>query len=113
MKRLIIAGGRDQHLSERDLELLNDLLPVDEVVSGGATGVDTDGEAWAKSHGIPVKRFPADWKRLGLMAGPLRNEEMAEYATHLAVFLGGRGTQDMYFQARIFGLTIHDFRTKK
>lgn len=113
MKRLIIAGGRDQHLTEGDFELLNDLLPVDEVISGGATGVDTGGEAWARSNGIPVKRFPADWHKYGRPAGPMRNGTMAAYATDLAVFDGGKGTRNMYNMGKRFGLTIHDFRTKK
>jgi len=35
------------------------------VVSGGARGIDTLGEIWAQSQGIPVTRFPADWARYG------------------------------------------------
>lgn len=113
MKRLIIAGGRDKQLTTEEFRMLDELLPVDEVVSGGATGVDTGGEIWARDWGIPVKRFPANWKKFGLMAGPLRNEEMAAYATHLAVFDGGKGTADMLRKAKVYGLIIHDFRTKK
>ena len=34
---------------------------IDEVVSGGARGVDRLGEEWAVIHNIPVKQFIADW----------------------------------------------------
>lgn len=109
---LIIAGGRDYNLSRNDmdrLDLIADL--VDEVVSGGARGADLGGEYWAELRKIPMKRFPADWngphKKL---AGFIRNEEMARYATHLAVFPGGRGTADMVSRAECLGLTIWDYR---
>jgi hypothetical protein len=45
---------------------------VTKVVSG-TPGVDALGEQWAERHGIPVTRFPADWKRYGRRAGPTRN----------------------------------------
>ena len=42
----IIAGGRDYNLTLSD-EAWLDTLPIREVVSGGASGVDAGGEAWA------------------------------------------------------------------
>lgn len=72
-------------------------FPVAEVVSGTARGVDQLGEEWAAEHGIPVERFPADWDTHGRAAGPIRNEEMAEYAdTLVAIHVNeSRGTGDM------------------
>ena len=72
-------------------------FPVAEVVSGTARGVDQLGEDWADEHGIPVERFPADWDTHGRSAGPIRNEEMAEYADALvAIHVNdSRGTADM------------------
>jgi hypothetical protein len=91
------------------LDLIADL--VDEEVSGDARGTDRDGESWANRHGIPVKKFPADWNGPHKkQAGFVRNEEMACYATHLAVFPGGRGTADMVERAKAHGLTIWDYR---
>jgi hypothetical protein len=91
------------------LDLVSDL--VDEVVSGGARGADLGGEFWAEQKRIPMTRFPADWNGpQGKMAGFMRNEEMACYATHLAVFPGGKGTADMVARARTHGLTIWDYR---
>ena len=111
--RVIIAGGRDYELSETEISHLNVLLvtlPIKEVVSGGARGVDTCGEAWARRFGLPVKRFPADWTRHRRSAGPIRNGEMAAYADALVAFPGGRGTADMVKQATAKGLKVFDWR---
>lgn len=109
--KLIIAGGRDYHLTESDHAKLLDLLPrgITEVVSGGAPGADTYGELWADFYRIPVKRFPADWNTHGRAAGPIRNREMAEYADAVVLFPGGRGTADMRRAAEKAGLEIFDF----
>lgn len=116
--RLIIAGGRAYQLTETDIALLDELrlsrfvAPIEEVVSGMAHGADKCGEDWARSHNIPVKHFPADWKTHGKAAGPIRNKQMAEYADAVALFPGGRGTQNMYEEAKRAGLEIYDFRRK-
>ena len=105
IKRLIIAGGRGYNLTEKDGEILNKLGTVLEVVSGGCRGVDRDGEKWAKANGIPIKRFNANWA-LGPKAGPLRNAEMAEYATAAILFPGGKGTKSMEEIARLADLDL-------
>ena len=107
--KLIIAGGRDYHLTKEDFLKLDGLPPVSEVVSGCARGVDAYGELWAKQHEIPVKRYPANWSLYGKSAGPIRNREMAEYAEALAVFPGGKGTASMRLLAKTHGLEIYDF----
>jgi hypothetical protein len=53
---------------------------VAEVISGNCPGVDWAGEAWAKAHGIPFRKFIADWNKHGKAAGPIRNRQMAEVA---------------------------------
>jgi hypothetical protein len=108
--KLIIAGGRSYKLTEADTDRLDALDGVTEVVSGCAAGVDRDGEAWAERKGIPVRRFPADWKRYGRGAGPVRNREMAAYADAVALFPGKRGTESMFEEARKAGIVIYDFR---
>ncbi len=70
---------------------------ITEVITGKARGIDRLGELWAYRHGIPVMEFPADWKRLGRRAGPLRNAKMAEQCEAAVIFWDGesRGTKDM------------------
>ena len=53
--RLIIAGGRHHTLTEKNILELNKIQGISSVVSGGAKGIDADGESWAKSHNIPVQ----------------------------------------------------------
>ena len=108
--RLIIAGGRHHTLTEKNILELNKIQGISSVVSGGAKGIDADGESWAKSHNIPVQRFNANWSDHGKMAGPLRNKAMAANADALAIFSGGKGTDSMYKEAKKAGLKIYDFR---
>lgn len=111
--RLIIAGGRDYEVTSEDIAKLDQIhakRAVSKVVSGCARGVDFAGERWAAQNHIPVSKFPADWTKHGKSAGPIRNREMAEYADAVALFPGGRGTQDMHNAAVKAGLMIFDFR---
>jgi hypothetical protein len=110
--KTIIAGGRDYQLDEWDLGQL-DQIGITEVVSGGAPGVDTSGESWAEYNLLPVKCFPADWKKHGRAAGPIRNRQMAEYADAVALFKGGIGTQSMFNEAKRAGIKIYDYREPK
>ena len=111
---LLIFGTR----TFADYDLLRDKCDrytrnctVVEVVSGGAKGADALGERWAKERGIPVRQFPADWKKHGKAAGPLRNREMARYlAAHSPAGAVGfwdgesRGTRDMIGALREVGV---------
>lgn len=85
---------------------------ITEVVSGTAPGVDRLGEEFARTHEtrrIEVKRFPADWDRLGKSAGFRRNEEMARYADALIAIWDGqsRGTAHMIEYMRKLGKPVH------
>lgn len=110
--KLIIAGGRDYRLTKDDLAKLDAIEGVTEVVSGGCRGVDSDRELWARSKGLAIRRFPADWKAHGRQAGPRRNSEMAQYADAVALFTGGKGTASMECEARRWLVEIYDFRTQ-
>lgn len=98
--KLIIAGSRDMKsfgcLGLSIVSAMRQGLLVDdvsEVVSGCATGVDTFGEEWAIQRNIPIKRFRADWKNLGKAAGPIRNQQMAEYADAALIVMWEGGTK--------------------
>lgn len=111
--KTIIAGGRDYNLKALHYQQLKELLkmiPITEVVSGGAAGVDYLGELWAVRNKIPLRRFPADWAAYGRAAGPERNAQMAAYADVLIAFPGGSGTNNMVRQAEKLGLVIYDLR---
>lgn len=118
--RLIVAGSRsirDYALFSRTLDDTLRLWRGDldlggepsEIVSGHAwCGVDRLGERYAKERGIPLKLFPADWKRHGRAAGPIRNREMAEYADALFLLWDGesKGSANMLKEAERSKLKI-------
>lgn len=60
------------------------------ILSGGCRGVDEMGERYAAEHGYAVERFPADWKRHGRAAGPIRNRQMVDAADCVIAFWDGR-----------------------
>lgn len=125
--RIIVAGGRDfsnyDLLSDtlsKYLENMNDPDIVGnpgqiQFISGYCRGADRLGERFAKSHGLDVKRFPANWDKYGSSAGPKRNEQMAEYAVAdgnkgvLIAFWDGesKGTKSMIGFAKKHGLEVH------
>jgi len=100
--KLIIAGSRgiDDYDRVADAVDASGYAP-DEVVSGTARGVDTLGERWAREHGVPVRRMPADWDEHGRAAGPIRNREMAAYGDALVAVWDEQsaGTRSMLREA--------------
>lgn len=84
-----------------------------EVVSGCADGVDQGGEQWAQMMQLPVRQFPADWKRYGRAAGRQRNLQMAVYAEALIAVWDGKspGTRHMIETAERMGLKVFVYRT--
>jgi len=111
--RVIIAGSRD-FSNYSLLACKMDLFTVGwdketiKVVSGAARGADTLGERWAEEHDIPIKRFRAKWDEYGRSAGYRRNDQMANYTTHLVAFHvdESRGTAHMIESARKAGLEV-------
>ncbi len=107
--KVIIAGGRDiTDYSLIEIAINESGFIIDEVVSGGATGVDTLAIKYAIEKGIPSKVFHADWKKHQRAAGPIRNREMAEYSDALIAIWDGksRGTKNMIEEAKRKGLKV-------
>ena len=114
MMHIIIAGCRDfNDYAVVEKEVMNyigkfiDKVEI-EIISGGASGVDTLGERFAKEHNLRLKVVPADWKTYGRSAGPRRNEQMARMAGTLIAFWDGksRGTKNMIDTAKRLGLRV-------
>ena len=111
MFKIIVAGGRDFNdysLLEKKLDRLLENKPDVEIVSGLARGADSLGLKYASQKNLPVKKFPANWKEYGTMAGYERNIQMADYADACVCFWNGksRGTKHMIRIARKFNLQL-------
>jgi predicted Rossmann-fold nucleotide-binding protein len=118
--RVVVAGGgRDllwlpQQIAAALVARTSDQL-VHELLHGGARGADRAIGRAARQLGWPVGVLPADWRRHGRAAGPIRNRELLELAVNRAValtstaapvavlvvaFPGGAGTASLVQQAR-------------
>lgn len=76
--------------------------------------VDDMGERFAKQMGYPVLSFPADWRKYGLSAGPIRNRQMGEVGTHCVVYSsGGRGSESMISIAKEKKIPLRVVNVKK
>ena len=122
--KTIVAGSRKFINKELIHKILDDHRSmIDEVVSGQARGVDTIGEEWAKSLGIPVVPFEARWKDVSVpgavvrynqygpynaAAGHMRNELMSNYGEMLILIWDGvsSGSRDMLDRAKARGMKI-------
>lgn len=118
--KVIIAGTRSISVMPSDIEsyLSEHLNSITEIVSGGAKGVDSSGEEFAKSKGIKIVRFLPDWNSYGKSAGPIRNRSMAKYGDLLLLIWDGssKGSANMKAEMKklgkpvieIIGGVIHD-----
>jgi uncharacterized phage-like protein YoqJ len=98
--KLLIAGSRsisNYFLVMGAVDQCVDLSEVEEIVHGGAAGVDSMAIEVAGELGVTGKVFPADWEQFGKAAGHIRNREMAEYADVLVAVWDGEspGTRNM------------------
>lgn len=98
--KVIVAGSREGFVARNVFEGIEKSPfhnKITEVVSGGARGVDRDGEYYARCRNLPMKQFIPDWDKFGKGAGFKRNEEMAEYADALIAVWDGKskGTEHM------------------
>jgi predicted Rossmann fold nucleotide-binding protein DprA/Smf involved in DNA uptake len=115
MMRIIVAGSRD--VTAKEVKYALQICPwigfVSTVISGTACGADTFGERWAQERYINIVRYPAEWKKHGRSAGPIRNKVMAQNAEGLIAVWNGksRGTLSMINLAMDYGLRIMIIRT--
>lgn len=96
--KVIVAGSRNFSNYETVVNAIIDSgFAVTEIVSGCAKGVDFVGECIGELVGIPVKKFPANWHAYKKAAGPIRNEQMGNYADALVAIRlnGSKGTTHM------------------
>ena len=89
--KVAVIGSRNLKI-----ESLGKYLPkeTDEIVSGGASGIDACAARWAKEHGLALTEFLPQYEKYGRAAPILRNRQIAEYADCAVAFWDGtsRGT---------------------
>ena len=91
--RLAIIGSRN---IISDLEKYVD-ADVEEIVSGGAKGVDECAAAYAVKKGIKLVEFLPEYEKYGRAAPIVRNRAIVDYSDEVIAFWDGRskGTQSV------------------
>jgi predicted Rossmann-fold nucleotide-binding protein len=121
---VVAGGGRDllwspQQIAAALVARTSGQL-VHQLLHGGARGADRAIGRAARQLGWSVEVLPADWRRHGRAAGPIRNRELLELAISRAMalgsaaapvvvlvvaFPGGAGTASLLQQARRLAAT--------
>lgn len=129
--RVLICGSRDwtrravieTYLNGFKVEFGSDLV----IIEGDAKGADKIAGDWARKNLLEKNHlcFPADWKKHGKGAGPIRNKQMLvegkpdiviAFKDHFDLFLQRGGTENMVEQANNAGIPCYimqEFTFKK
>lgn len=116
--KILVTGGREY--SNRPfvfsaLDHVHHARGISLVIHGAARGADTIAGEWAASRGVEQMPFPIspeEWRRLGLVAGPMRNHRMLLIGKPDGViaFRGGAGTADQVRRSILEGIPVWDLR---
>ena len=84
--KIAIVGSRNIVVDKIERYISN----CDEIVSGGAKGVDQCAAEYARNHGIPLTEILPNYERYGRAAPILRNQEIVNYADEIVAFWDGK-----------------------
>lgn len=112
--RILVCGDRNWIDVQAIQRVLSAYPSGTIVIEGGAKGADRIANNIANELGFKVITFPANWKKFGRAAGPIRNQQMLDEGKPDRVIAfhhdlkKSRGTANMVKQARKAGVvSIH------
>lgn len=113
--KVLVCGGRDfddESAVVNFLFRMDDERKITKIIHGGANGADKIGGKAADLLSVPCAVYPANWKKDGKAAGPIRNQRMLDEGKPdcVVAFAGGRGTADMVARARAQGIEVIEVR---
>ena len=92
--KIAIIGSRNIQIDD-----LSPYIPADcdEIISGGARGVDTCAAEYARSHNLKLTEILPDYQKFGRAAPIVRNRAIVEAADAVIAFWDGssRGTKSV------------------
>ena len=91
--KVAIIGSRNLHN-----DMLEAFVPAGttEIVSGGATGIDTCAREFALKNDYPIKEFLPDYKKYGRSAPSRRNDLIIDYSDLVLAFWDGKSAGTKY-----------------
>ena len=84
--KIAIVGSR----SLTSCNIGNYVSDGDEIVSGGADGIDRCAKEYANKNGLKLTEFLPEYEHYGRAAPILRNRQIVDYADKIIVFWNGR-----------------------
>lgn len=107
--RVLACGDRNWTSWVMVKARLSKLPPDTVIVHGAARGADTIAGEVAKSLGMAVDVYPAEWGKFGRSAGPIRNRQMLNTSPDMVIafhnnIAESKGTKDCVTEARRRGI---------
>ena len=84
--KIAVVGSR----GIKDVEIGKYVFESEEIVSGGAVGVDLCAAEYAHKNGIKLTVFLPEYERYGRAAPIVRNKKIVDYADKVIVFWNGK-----------------------
>ena len=84
--QIAIIGSRNI----KNLDLEKYITDLDEIVSGGARGVDSIAAEYANQNGIKLTEFLPEYTKYGKAAPLIRNRQIVDYTDKILVFWDGK-----------------------
>lgn len=90
--KIAIIGSRNI----KNINFEEYLTNADEIVSGGARGVDSVAAEYAKQNGIKLTEFLPEYDKYGKAAPIIRNKQIVDYADKVIAFWNGKSKGTEY-----------------
>ena len=90
--KIAIIGSRNI----KNISLEEYVTDADEIVSGGARGVDTLAAEYAKQNGIKLTEFLPEYDKYGKGATLIRNKQIVDYSDKIIAFWDGKSKGTAY-----------------
>ncbi len=109
--KILVCGDREWTDYMAIKRVLAQLPKRTVVIHGNCRGADKLAGEAAYMLGLTVISFPADWKRLGRRAGPIRNAQMLAQGPKKVIAFhsnikNSKGTKDMMRKAEAVGIKV-------
>ena len=114
--RILVCGGLEFDDLDLFMTSMDDISTREDfdnkqpitIIEGGAKGADFLARCYAKYCGWEHEPYPANWKKHGKAAGPIRNQQMLEEGKPdlVIAFPGETGTADMVERAHKAGVRV-------